>query len=77
MTILSIISPLLNPEKAVQGQGGSAGGESLQEPVDQFYGDRKAGIKDPDGKQWWIATRIEDLSPEELEKRAQAFYETA
>lgn len=34
----------------------AAGGTSLGEPVDQFYGDREAGIKDPTGNVWWIAT---------------------
>ncbi len=33
-----------------------AGAASLEEPVDQFYGDREAGIKDPTGNVWWIAT---------------------
>jgi PhnB protein len=33
-----------------------AGGTSLEEPVDQFYGDREAGIKDTTGNVWWIAT---------------------
>lgn len=33
-----------------------AGGTSVEEPVDQFYGDREAGIKDPTGNIWWIAT---------------------
>jgi PhnB protein len=33
-----------------------AGASSLEEPVDQFYGDREAGIKDPTGNVWWIAT---------------------
>ncbi len=34
----------------------AAGGTSLEEPVDQFYGDREAGVKDPTGNVWWIAT---------------------
>ncbi len=38
----------------------------------QFYGDRTAGIKDVYGNQWWIATHVEDLSQEELEKRMKA-----
>ena len=50
----------------------NAGGTSILEPVDQFYGDRNAGVRDPSGNHWWIATRKEDLSPEELMKRAQA-----
>lgn len=33
-----------------------AGATSMEEPVDQFYGDREAGIKDPTGNVWWIAT---------------------
>lgn len=49
-----------------------AGATSTMEPTDQFYGDRSAGVKDPTGNQWWIATHKEDLSREELMKRAQA-----
>lgn len=32
------------------------GATSVEEPVDQFYGDREAGVKDPTGNIWWIAT---------------------
>ena len=46
-----------------------AGGESLAEPADQFYGDRMAGVRDPFGNQWWIATHFEDVSAEEAERR--------
>ena len=35
-----------------------AGGKSVREPTDQPYGDRNAGVEDPSGNQWWIATRI-------------------
>ncbi|MPY90762.1 MAG: VOC family protein [Luteitalea sp.] len=56
------------------------GATSLNEPADQFYGDRCAGVKDTNGNMWFIGTRIEDLSKEEMarrnkvemEKRAQA-----
>ena len=48
------------------------GGESLREPQDQFYGDRSAGIKDRFGNQWWLATHIEDVSPDEMQKRQTA-----
>jgi len=50
-----------------------AGGASLREPADQFYGDRSAGVRDPVGNHWWIATHKEDVSSEEMEKRAHAF----
>src|SRR6266850_976030 len=43
-----------------------AGGKSVMEPVDQFYGDRSGALNDPAGNQWWIATRKEDVSAEEL-----------
>src|SRR6185503_19579894 len=33
-----------------------SGATSVEEPVDQFYGDREAGVKDPTGNVWWIAT---------------------
>ena len=52
-----------------------AGAISLSEPADQFYGDRHAGVKDPHGITWWIATHFEDVSPEELARRAKAALE--
>jgi PhnB protein len=50
----------------------SAGGASTMSPQDQFYGDRGAGFRDPVGNDWWLATRIEDLSDEDLARRVVA-----
>ena len=50
----------------------AAGGISIREPEDQFYGDRSGGVSDHCGNQWWIGTHIEDVPPEELGKRAAA-----
>ncbi|HJQ38019.1 MAG TPA: VOC family protein [Thermoanaerobaculia bacterium] len=50
----------------------AAGAKSLMEPADQFYGDRNGGVEDAFGNWWWIATRIEDVSEEELQRRAAA-----
>ena len=50
----------------------AAGATSLMEPADQFYGDRNAGVKDPFGNAWWIATHVEDVAPEEMERRVKA-----
>ncbi len=48
-------------------------GATLERPVaDQFYGDRSGGIVDPFGHRWYIATHIEDVSNEEVERRAAA-----
>lgn len=50
-----------------------AGATSTMEPANQFWGDRTAAVKDPAGNQWMIGTHKEDVSPEELRKRAEAF----
>lgn len=57
---------------AVYRQALAAGGVSILEPTDQFYGDRNAGVLDPGGNSWWIATRLEDVPPEEMARRAAA-----
>src|SRR6266446_5470728 len=51
----------------------AAGAISLMAPADQFYGDRNAGVKDPSGNFWWIATPVEDVAPEELARRAEVY----
>lgn len=48
----------------------AAGATSVQEPQNMFYGDRNAGVKDAFGNQWWIGTHVEDVSPEEMARRA-------
>jgi PhnB protein len=48
----------------------AAGGTSVQEPKTQFYGDRHGAVKDPCGNTWWIATHVEDVPPQEMERRA-------
>lgn len=48
-----------------------AAGAILLRPVaDQFYGDRGGKLKDPFGHIWWFATRIEELTTEEIQRRA-------
>jgi len=49
-----------------------AGAKSLQELTNQFYGDRSGGFEDPAGNWWWVATHVEDVSDEEMARRAQA-----
>ncbi len=50
-----------------------AAGAKLVRPVaDQFYGDRTGGIEDPFGYRWFIATRKEDLTIEEICRRGAA-----
>src|SRR5918996_2431493 len=47
-----------------------AGAASVQDPEDHFYGDRVAMFDDPFGHRWNIATHIEDVPPDEMERRA-------
>jgi PhnB protein len=48
-----------------------AGGTSIMEPADQFYGDRSGGVKDPAGNSWFVGTYVENVSAAELKKRAE------
>jgi uncharacterized glyoxalase superfamily protein PhnB len=50
-----------------------ASGVSVAEPADMFYGDRHGGVKDPSGNTWWFATHVEDMSDDELERRAKTY----
>lgn len=52
-----------------------AGATSIQEPTDQFWGDRTARFADPHGYRWAVAQKVRDVSPEELEKAAKAWME--
>jgi len=48
-------------------------GATIERPVEnQFYGDRAGQITDPFGHKWFLATHVEDVPPDELEKRAAA-----
>lgn len=49
-----------------------SGAKSLMDVADQYYGDRSGGFEDPAGNWWWVATHIEDVSEEEMERRASA-----
>ena len=50
----------------------AAGGEQQKPLQDQFYGDRSGSLKDPFGHVWHVATHVEDVAPEEMEKRMAA-----
>jgi PhnB protein len=54
---------------AVMAQAVQAGAKPLVPVEDQFYGDRSGRFEDPFGHVWLIATHIEDVSPEEMQRR--------
>ena len=59
-------------ERAVSG-----GAKVLQPLQDQFYGDRSCKLEDPFGHAWMFSTHQEDVSPEELKRRADAMFAEA
>jgi PhnB protein len=50
-----------------------AGATILMQPENQFWGDRLGQVTDPYGNVWQIATRVEDLTPEEIQARGREF----
>jgi len=55
---------------ALARQAEAAGATILRPPADQFYGDRTVTLEDPYGHSWSFAAHIEDVSPEEMRRRA-------
>jgi PhnB protein len=52
----------------------AAGAKILRPVEDQFYGDRGGQFVDPFGHLWWFATHKEDVTPEEVKRRAAALF---
>ena len=57
---------------AVVSQAVAAGAKVVRPVQDQFYGDRSGSVADPYGHVWHVSTHKEDLSMEEIRKRAAA-----
>lgn len=51
----------------------AAGAKVLTPVENKFYGDRAGSLEDPFGHQWHFATHVEDVPPDEMAKRAEAF----
>jgi len=54
---------------AVYAKALESGATAIKPPEDQFYGDRSGSFLDPFGHKWHVMTHIEDVSPEEMQKR--------
>ncbi|MGZ5007553.1 MAG: VOC family protein [Methylobacter sp.] len=52
-----------------------AGAKEIKPVLNQFYGDRTGTLKDPYGHIWFLATRKEDIAPEEISRRAAALFQ--
>ncbi len=57
---------------ALAKRAAAAGAKILRPVADQFYGDRSVSLEDPFGHRWGFATHVEDVSPEEITRRAKA-----
>jgi PhnB protein len=55
---------------AVHRQAVEAGATSVTEVTELFFGDRVGRVRDPLGNLWWIQSRVEDLDPDEMARRA-------
>ncbi len=68
-TAASFVIYVPDVDKVFQ-QALKAGATQLQPVENKFYGDRMGMLKDPFGHQWAIGTHIEDVTPEEMQRRA-------
>lgn len=57
---------------AVTKQAVTAGATLTMEPADQFYGERSSKLVDPFGHEWLLGSHIEDVTPEEMQRRYNA-----
>jgi uncharacterized glyoxalase superfamily protein PhnB len=68
------ISLYVEDTDAVFNQAVAAGAQVRMPPADMFWGDRYAQLTDPFGHVWALATHKEDVSPEEMARRAEAAF---
>jgi PhnB protein len=55
----------------------AAGAEVKSPPEDKFYGDRMGSLRDPFGHTWHISTHVEDVAPDEIERRMAKLFDKA
>jgi PhnB protein len=62
---------------AVLARAEALGATILRSAKDEFYGDRTGVVSDPFGHKWHLSTRVETVSPEEMQRRWTAMFEQA
>jgi len=60
---------------AVAKKAVEAGGKLVRPVTDMFYGDRSGGLEDPFGHKWYISTHVEDVTMDEINRRAKEMYQ--
>jgi len=62
---------------ALQRRAVEAGAEEIQPPTDIFYGANSASVRDPFGHEWLVGHTIEEVTPEEMQRRYTKMMESA
>ena len=73
-TVTAIMATYWEDVDAVWERALAAGAEIIYPLADQFYGERGGRLRDPFGHQWMLSQVIEDVPPEEMERRAAEFF---
>jgi uncharacterized glyoxalase superfamily protein PhnB len=68
----TMLSVYVEDVDATYAKAVAEGATPVRPVANQFYGDRSGGVKDHAGNLWWFATHVEDVSPEEITRRAAA-----
>ena len=73
-TVTAILATYWEDVDAAWERALAAGAEVVYPLADQFYGERGGRLRDPFGHQWMLSQVIEDVPPEEMERRAAEFF---
>ena len=73
-TVTAIMATYWEDVDAAWERALAAGAEVIYPLADQFYGERGGRLRDPFGHQWMLSQVIEDVPPEEMERRAAEFF---
>jgi PhnB protein len=76
-TVSAIMATYWTDVDAVWENAVRAGAEIVYPLADQFYGDRGGRLRDPFGHQWMLGQHLEDVSAEEVQRRAEALFGNA
>jgi len=75
--VSAVMATYWNDVDAAWERAVGAGAEVLYPLADQFYGERSGRLRDPFGLQWMLSQHMEDLSHEEMNRRAAEFFAAA
>ena len=73
-TVTAIMATYWEDVDAAWERALAAGAEVIYPLADQFYGERGGRLRDPFGHQWMLSQVIEDVPPDEMERRAAEFF---